>query len=71
MAERFSGRKLRAERIRARLSIEALSFRSGVDRRLISELEAGAHHPNLDTQMMLAEALGVPLRALYAEDLSE
>ena len=71
MVERFSGRRLRAERIRARISIDTLSARSGVDRRIISELESGIRRPDPATQMDLAYALRVRLQALYSEDLSE
>ncbi len=71
MNGRFSGRKLRAERIRARISIETLAFRSGVDSEIISELESGTRRPEAATQMDLADALGVRLWRFYSEDLFE
>ncbi|MDP8940372.1 MAG: helix-turn-helix domain-containing protein [Actinomycetota bacterium] len=71
MTERFSGRKLRAARIKARISIETLSFRSGIDSRIISELESGVRRPRAAMQMVLADALGVRLQAFYSEDVTE
>lgn len=67
--EWFSGSRLRAERIRARMSIENLALRSGIDREEISELESGARRPKPAAQMALANALGVRLQALYSEAL--
>lgn len=69
MTERFSGRKLRAERIRARMSIENLASCVGVDSKIISELESGARRPQGSMQLVLADALGVRLHAFYSEDL--
>ncbi|MGB3635489.1 MAG: helix-turn-helix transcriptional regulator [Rubrobacteraceae bacterium] len=71
MREQFSGRKLRAERIKARMSIENLASCCGVDSEIISELESGTRRPRGAMQLTLADALGVRLQAFYSEDLSE
>ena len=71
MKEQFSPNRLRSFRTRAGLSIKALSYRSGVDFETISKVESGNRWPTLATQMVLAQALRVPLRALYAEARSE
>ena len=70
MKEQFSKSKLRATRIKAGLSKEVLADRSGLDPKTISEIESGPRRPQLATVMVFAQALGVPLRTLYAEDLS-
>ncbi len=72
MKERFSGSKLQSTRIRAGLSVEALAYCSGVKPKIIARLESGSmNYCRLDTEMLLAKALGVPLRTLYAEKSSE
>lgn len=71
MKEQFSGRKLRAERIRARMSIENLASHSGLDSTIISELESGTRRPGGAMLLALADALGVRLHAFYSENSSE
>ncbi len=71
MKERFSSHKLQAARVRVGLSTEALANRSGVKPKIISKLESGTRRPNLATEMLLAKALGIPLRTLYAEGSSK
>ena len=71
MKEQFSGRKLRAERIKARMSIENLASCSGLDSTVISGLESGARRPRGAMLLALADALGVRLHAFYSENPSE
>ncbi len=56
--ERFA-RNLAAQRHRARLSQEALGFRSGLHRTEVSLLERGGREPRLSTIVRLARGLGV------------
>lgn len=71
MTVSFDGRKLRAERIKARMSIQNLASCCGVDPKTISELESGTRRPRGAMQFALADALGVRLKAFYSEDLYE
>lgn len=52
--------KLRALRLRARLTQHRLAQRSGVSKRTISNIERGATVPALPTQAALLRALGIP-----------
>jgi transcriptional regulator with XRE-family HTH domain len=60
------GRRVRALRAAAALSVAELSRRSGVARATLMQLEGGAGNPTLDTLYGLADALGVPLSELIA-----
>src|SRR4051812_32285609 len=53
------GQLLRAHRLSAGLTQEALSERSGVSPRTIQEVEAGHTHPRRATVLDLARALGL------------
>jgi transcriptional regulator with XRE-family HTH domain len=59
------GAVLRQARLAANLTQE-LSFRAGVDRSYVSQLENGHKSPTLDVLFLLAEALGVRASALIA-----
>lgn len=63
------GRRLRASRERAELSVSELARRAGVSRRHVTEAEGGRANPTLLTLARLAAALGTPLAELC--DLSE
>jgi transcriptional regulator with XRE-family HTH domain len=52
------GERLRARRLAAGLSQEALAFSSGLHRTEISLLERGGRDPRLSTVVRLAAALG-------------
>lgn len=62
------GDRVRALRIRAGLSQEALAEASGLHRTYVSSLERGQRNVGLDNILALAEALGVPASQLFEED---
>ena len=60
------GDRIRAARLRADLSQEKLAERVDVDRKTINRIEQGHHAPRIDTLLLIADALGVPLSDLVA-----
>jgi transcriptional regulator with XRE-family HTH domain len=60
------GGNLRAARVHAALSQEALAYEAEVDRAAISVYERGGRGPNLRTVLKLARALGLRPAALFA-----
>lgn len=60
------GAVLREARLAAGLTQEELSFRAGLDRAYISQLENDHKSPTLDTLFRLADALGVRASVLIA-----
>jgi transcriptional regulator with XRE-family HTH domain len=60
------GDVLREARLAAGLTQEALSFRAGLDRAYISQLENNHKSPTLDTLFLLAKALNVRASVLIA-----
>lgn len=46
-------------------SQEVLGERAGLDRRTISSIELGTRSPLMDHIILIAHALGVPLRRLF------
>ena len=60
------GPVLREARLAADLTQEALSFKAGLDRTYISQLENDHKSPTLDVLFRLSEALGVPASQLIA-----
>jgi transcriptional regulator with XRE-family HTH domain len=61
------GARVRARRQAEAVSLAELARRSGVARATLTELEAGAGNPTLETLYALANALGVPLSDLITE----
>ncbi len=57
---------LRAERVRAELSLSALARRAGVSKSTLSQLEAGSGNPSVETLWAIATTLGIPLSRLLA-----
>jgi transcriptional regulator with XRE-family HTH domain len=55
------GRAIRDLRRAVGLSLSELARRSGVGKATLSQLEAGARNPTLDTLFALVDVLGVPL----------
>jgi transcriptional regulator with XRE-family HTH domain len=55
---------LRRERARAGLSLTELARRAGIAKSTLSQLEAGAGNPSVETLWALAVALGVPFSRL-------
>lgn len=61
------GRRLRAAREAAGVSLSELARRAGVGKGSVSEVENGRRPPRLETLWALSTALGVPLSALVGE----
>lgn len=57
---------LRAERARTGLSLSELAKRAGVAKSTLSQLEAGAGNPSIETLWALASALDVPFNSLVS-----
>ena len=60
------GPVLRKARLAAGLTQEALSFKAGLDRTYISQLENDHKSPTLDVLFRLCDALDVPASRLIA-----
>jgi transcriptional regulator with XRE-family HTH domain len=61
-------RNLSRLRVKRGLSLDQLAERSGVSLSLLEALSRGEHEPNIKTLWSLANVLGVPFRALIADD---
>ena len=68
MARKFSGRLLRAARIRQHLSREQLAVRAGISMCAEARYERGHATPGVNTAVALADALGVDLAGLLEAD---
>lgn len=64
---RLFGTRLRALRSQRRLSQEALSKRSGINRVTITRIEAGEQLPRYQTILALADALDVSIERLLVD----
>jgi transcriptional regulator with XRE-family HTH domain len=62
------GDRVRAFRVKAGLSQEALAEASGLHRTYVSSLERGQRNVGLDNIHALAAALGVPPARLFEEE---
>lgn len=60
--------QVRAERAHRRWTLDELSARSGVSRRLLVQIEHAEANPSLATLLKLAAALGVTLTELLSEE---
>jgi transcriptional regulator with XRE-family HTH domain len=60
------GQVVRAYRVNARLTQEALARKAGVDRQSVNRIENAAYATNLPRIFRLADALGVRPAALFA-----
>lgn len=60
------GRELRKARTAAGMTQEELSFKAGVDRSYVSQLERDLKSPTLDMLLRLCKALGVSAAAIVA-----
>lgn len=67
LQERFGAAVRRARKAKG-LSQEQLAQIAGLDRTYISGLERGVRNPALSTQERIAQALGVPLVELFADE---
>lgn len=64
---RVVGDRIRVARMRRNLTQERLAERAGLDRQAVNRVEQGHQSPRLDTLLLLADALGVPLSVLVRE----
>jgi transcriptional regulator with XRE-family HTH domain len=62
------GKRVRNLRERAGLSQEALAERAGIHRTYVGGVERGERNLGLKNVFRVAEALGVPVAQLFAED---
>lgn len=61
---RAIGEHMRAARLHANLTQEAVALRAGIDRPSIVEIEAGRRNATIDTLLRIADAIGIPLAEL-------
>ena len=59
------GRRLRARRLAASLTLDQLAARASVDPAHLEAVEAGRQDPVFTTLCRLARALGLPVAALF------
>lgn len=59
-----TGEKIKAARVAAKLSQEALGKRSGIHQGDLSKLEAGICEPRLKTLRKIAKGLGIDVKEL-------
>lgn len=59
------GLRLRQQRLAAELSQEELAAQAGTTQTTISQAELGNRRPELEVQVAIAEALGVPVSDLF------
>ncbi|WP_326659655.1 helix-turn-helix domain-containing protein [Streptomyces sp. NBC_00385] len=64
---RVIGDRIRAARVAAHLTQEAVAGRSGLDRKTVNRLEQGHTSPLLDHLLLVADAIGVPAADLMRE----
>ncbi len=62
------GARVRAERVRQGLTLEALAAAAGVSRATLSNIERGEHSPSLNAATDVARTLGVSLAQLLGEE---
>jgi transcriptional regulator with XRE-family HTH domain len=67
MAGQF-GSRVRAERTRQGLTLDALASAAGVSRATLSNIERGEHNPSLNAATDVARSLGVSLSQLLGEE---
>lgn len=58
------GEQIRAARRQANLTQQAIGERTGIDRSVVIAIEHGRSAPSLDTLLLIADAIGVPLADL-------
>jgi transcriptional regulator with XRE-family HTH domain len=61
---RAIGDQIRAARLYANLTQEAVALRISMDRAAYNRIEQGHSSPHLDTLILIADAIGVPLADL-------
>ncbi|MEW2631654.1 helix-turn-helix transcriptional regulator [Streptomyces sp. NPDC048389] len=61
------GDRIRAARLYANLTQEAVAMATGIDRASVNRIEQGHQSATLDTLLLIADAIGVPLADLVRE----
>lgn len=61
------GLRIAAVRRDRGLAIDDIAEATGLDRKTVMTVEAGRHAPTLDTLLLVAQALAVPLAELVAD----
>lgn len=64
---RAIGDNIRTARVRANLTQEAVSLRTGIRISTVSEIENGRRAARIDSLIRIADAIGVPLADLVRE----
>ncbi|MFJ2249464.1 helix-turn-helix domain-containing protein [Streptomyces sp. NPDC093108] len=64
---RVIGDRIRAARVHTNLTQEAVSLRTGIRIATISEIEQGHRAARIDSLILIADAIGVPLADLVRE----
>ncbi len=63
--EKYIGLEIRKQRHRANLTVQQLAQQAGLSQGMMSKIENGHTSPSLSTLAALAEALSLPLSALF------
>ncbi|MCX5587526.1 helix-turn-helix domain-containing protein [Streptomyces erythrochromogenes] len=61
------GARLRAARTEANLTQQEVGLRTGIDRSQVGKIEMGKDAALIDTLILMADAIGVPLSELVRE----
>lgn len=61
------GERIRAARLRANLTQQQVGERTGIDRATYNRIEQGHASPILDSLILIADAIGVPLADLVRQ----
>ncbi|MGO4461357.1 helix-turn-helix domain-containing protein [Streptomyces sp. M-16] len=61
------GNAIRGTRQDADVTTEELALRAGIDRQTLNRIEQGHASPRLDSLILIADALGVPLAQLVRD----
>ncbi|WP_261993777.1 helix-turn-helix domain-containing protein [Streptomyces sp. t39] len=61
------GERIRAARLRAALTQERVALATGLDRPSVVRIEQGQQAATIDTLILIAHAIGVPLADLVRE----
>ncbi|WP_329460894.1 helix-turn-helix domain-containing protein [Streptomyces sp. NBC_01431] len=64
---RAIGDRIRAARLHANLTQEKVALRAGLDRATYNRIEQGHSSPVLDSLILIADAIGVPLEDLVRQ----
>jgi len=63
--QKILGQSIRKHRVRLDLTQEQLAEKSQTHRTYLADIERGARNPSIETVRRLAQALGVPISAIF------